>query len=203
MNTKKKIVALVLVMLTVFTMTTSALAMADNSMVVYVTVNKTTKPNPSSTTETVTGTFYEHQAVIVPSNATVYDLLEVMSEEEKAFGYGAGWRKVPIVDSNGNRTGEYGKALVSLTLYTTDVATKTDTYLTLSSTSTTTKQDVQEIFPYYQYNYSGSGWMYKVNDDTADDIYMDSFSLAAGDEVTLSYCTTSDSWRVYYIPESN
>ena len=46
MNTKKKIVALVLVMLTVFTMTTSALAMADNSMVVYVT--QSTRPrNPT------------------------------------------------------------------------------------------------------------------------------------------------------------
>ena len=201
MKNSKKIVALVLAMVMIFALTASALAATDSTMTVYVTVNKTTKDNPSATTETVTETYYTRQAVTVPANATVYNLLEAMSDAEKPFGYGAGWRKVPLVDSNGNRTGEYGKALVSLSLNITDTATKTDTYLTLSSTSTTTKQDVQEIFSYYQYNYSGSGWTYKVNNDTADDTYMDSYNLSAGDVVTLSYCTTSDSWKEFYVAE--
>lgn len=206
MNTKKKLVALVLVMLTVFTMTASALATTNgdnDTMIVYVTVNETTKPKPDSTTETVTQPYFENEPVEVSTTATVYELVQAMSQAKKPFGYDACWKDVPLVDSNGNPTGQYGKALVSLSLHKTDEASKTETYVTRSSITTTTKQDVQEAFCYYQYNYSGSGWTYKVNDDTADDTYMDSYNLAAGDKVTLSYCTTSDSWRVYYIPTNN
>lgn len=200
MKNSKKLVALVLAMVMIFALTASALAATDSTMTVYVTVNKTAKESSSSTTETVTETYYTSQAVTVPANATVYDLMQAMSDAGMSLGYDACWKNVPLVDANGNKTGEYGKALVSLSLNTTNTATKTDTYLTLSSMSTTTKQDVQELFSYYQYNYSGSGWTYKVN-NTTPDVYMDSYTLTAGDTVTLSYCTTTDSWREYYIAE--
>lgn len=190
MKNSKKLVALVLAMVMIFALTASALAATENANAVTVTVQIFKR-----STSSMTG-FGSCSVTLTTENPTVYDAIEAISKDTSYTKLrNTAWIEVPIVDANGNPTGENGKALVYLTAergsYNSQCVWTTITENLGSVGMTVATPNGSET----NYTYDGTDWIYYLNDNTLPETnYMDKTTITNGDRITLYYQTSSESW---------
>lgn len=208
MKNSKKIVALVLAMVMIFALTASALAATDSADAVTYTVTVVVRGEANGITTSyaraanmqVTGQVTE-QGSKVP---TVYDAVVAMAASSAYPDFNnALWKTVPIVDANGNKTGETGQALIYADATWTSYVQVNGSYVlstlvgALGSSGKT--QKIPSGNDTYNCSYTGSDWIFSIshgpNQPLVDGTdYMDRTDLQDGDTVYLTYKTTTESW---------
>lgn len=205
MKNSKKLIALVLAMVMIFALTASALAATNDTQTITVNVNFSKRSSSgliglASREVTVT-----YQTGETP---TIYDAVCAAFNDGTEPGVASPtWKTVPIVNADGDETGETGKALVSLNSIT---KTGTNTYgdsleiVTLGGTGTTTMTPVSKIMANgkttttYNCTYNGTDWIYEVYENGYMPVevtdYMDRMPLQANYSVGVIYQTSSETW---------
>lgn len=196
MKNSKKIVALVLAMVMIFALTASALAATDSTNDTIEVSVSIIKRYPSGMTPILSET------VTVPSNATAYNAVQVFLDSQSTKTTyprvsDAVWKTVPVVDENGNKTGE-GRVLFGLNLAT---KTGTNSYGDIIKTETLSSHGTTTITPTSATassgTYSGDDWIFELYDGympVTVDNYLDHTPLQDGYDISLIYQTSNISW---------
>ena len=203
MKNSKKIVALVLAMVMIFALTASALAATNaTGVTVRVTIkgviNKPTGTDPNATETETLCTAKSITITTGDKKNTVYDLVNTLNALHSDYAFEPVWKPVALKDADGNLTNKTAQALVSLSNKVATASTSEYPNITIntwSSNGKTVKTYSDGVFPAYNCVYTGYDWIYKVNNETIEDQYMDQYVLSNGDLVELVYQYNAEAWN--------